>query len=354
MKAFLPTPQQERWMTIASRLHLALDHPWIAQRAGGWTAPSLIARCAFFVLGTVAAGLTLAVFDFLHLPGDMFAAGMVMLIAAEWLMLRKHLFHAGMEEALWAAGLLVMVLQAMHPSLDFGFGSAALIALALAVAGIRVLNPLFIALAAAFASGAIDFAGGHRLVGEPNGAVPAGVFCYATAAIALFAARFEFRRSAHERMLDWLIVSMPLCGFLWLVWERALAIRVFIGIACALFGAAALVIGLRRRAHAPLIAFMVCMACAAYQLRDLTALSLTVKLILGGSAALLLTLGLDRYLRTPRRGVTSNQLGASGEALDLLQLAGAAGLSPKPAQHAEAPFKGGGGAFGGGGADGSY
>jgi hypothetical protein len=354
MKAFLPTPQQERWMTIASRLHLGPDHPWIAQRAGGWTAPSLIARCAFFVLGAVAAGLTLAVFDFLHLPGDLYAAGIVMLMAAEWLMLRKQLFHAGMEEALWCAGLLVMVFQAMHPNLvNFGFRSAAPIALALAVAGIRVLNPLFIALAAAVASGAIDFAG-HGLVGEPNGAVRASVFCYATAAIALFAARFEFQRSAHEQMLNWLMVSMPVCGFLWLVWEHALAIRVFISLASALFGAAALLIGLRRRAHAPLIASMVCMACIAYELRDLTALSLTVKLILGGSAALLLTLGLDRYLRTPRGGITSNQLVASGEALDLLQLAGAAGLSPKAAQHAEAPFKGGGGTFGGGGADGSY
>jgi hypothetical protein len=353
MKALLPTPQEERWMTIASRLHLAPDHPWIAQRAGGWTAPSLIARCAFFVLGAVAAGLTLAVFNFLHLPGDMFAAGIAMLIAAEWLMLRKQLFHAGMEEALWCAGLLVIVLQAMHPSLDIGFGSAALIALALAVAGFRVLNPLFIALAAAVASGAIDFAG-HRLVGEPNDTVPASVFCYATAAIALFAGRFEFRRPAHEQMLNWLMVSMPLCGFLWLVWEHALAIRVFTGTACASFGAAALVIGLRRRAHAPLIASMVCMGCVAYQLRDLTALSLNVKLILWGGAALLLALGLDRYLRTPRRGITSTQIGEGGEALDLLQLAGAAALSPRPAQHADAPFKGGGGTFGGGGAGGSY
>jgi hypothetical protein len=353
MKAWLPSPQQERWMTIASRLHLAPDHPWIAQRAGGWTAPSLIARCAFFVLGAVAAGLTLAVFDFLHMPGDSFAAGIVMLIAAEWLMLRKQLFHAGMEEALWCAGLLVMVFQAMHPNLNFGFRSAALIALALAVAGIRVLNPLFIALAAAVASGAIDFAG-HRFVGEPNDAVQASVFCYATAAVALFVARLEFRRPAHEQMLNWLMVSMPLCGFLWLVWEHTLAIRVFTGTSCALFGAAALVVGLRRRAHAPLIASMVCMGCVAYQLRDLTALSLNVKLILGGGAVLLLTLGLDQYLRTPRRGITSNQIGASGEALDLLQLAGAAGLSPKPAQHADAAFKGGGGTFGGGGADGSY
>jgi uncharacterized membrane protein YgcG len=204
------------------------------------------------------------------------------------------------------------------------------------------------------ASLAIDFAGGHRLIGEPDVAVTASVFCYATGVIALLAGRFEFRRPSHDRMLSWLAVIMPLGGFLWLVSEHSLAIRIFTGLAGTAFGVAALIIGVRRRAHALLIACLVCFGCAAFQLRDLTALSIKVKLILWGSAALLLALGLNRYLRTPRRGITSRQLGeGSSAALDLVQLASAAALSPKPSPAAP-QFKGGGGTFSGGGADGSY
>jgi hypothetical protein len=239
---------------------------------------------------------------------------------------------------------------------ELGSRTALLMALALTVAGIRLLNPLFVTLAAVAASFAIDLGGGHRLLGAPGVPVPASIFCFAMGAIALCAGRIEFRRPSHDQMLNWLTVFMPLCGFLWLAWDHAAVIRAFTGVASAVFAVAALVIGLRRRAHAPLIACLVCLGCLAYQLRDLTALPLDVKLILWGSAALLLAVGLERYLRTPRRGITSFQIGGGGRALELLQLAGAAALLPKSSQSGATadPFKGGGGTFGGGGADGSY
>jgi uncharacterized membrane protein YgcG len=120
------------------------------------------------------------------------------------------------------------------------------------------------------------------------------------------------------------------------------------------FAAIALKVGIRRRIHAPIIAFMICIGCAAFELRNFTPLSLKVKLIVWGSAALLLVLGLDRYLRTPRRGITSNQFGQSKGSLDLLQLLGASALAPSTPQHPNAQFKGGGGTFGGGGASGNY
>ncbi|HEY2144927.1 MAG TPA: hypothetical protein VGH12_02575 [Steroidobacteraceae bacterium] len=349
MMAYRPTAQQERWIAASSRLRLKSGHSWIAERSGGWKAPSSMARCAFFVLGAVAGGLTAALFAFLHIRDALIPAGVAMLIAAEWLILHKRLFHAGIEEALWAGGLLAIMLDALWPKGGAETGMTALAAIALGLAGIRLLNPLFITLAAMAASLAIDFAGGHRLIGEADAALPASVFCYATAAIALAAGRAKFRRPSHDRMLDWLVVIMPLCGFLWLVMQHGLAIRVFTGLASGAFAVAALVIGLRRRTHAPLIACIVCFACVAYQLRDLTALPLKAKLILWGSAALLLALGLDRYLRTPRRGITSRQLGEGSNALDVLQWVGAATLSPKSAP-VDAPFKGGGGNFGGGGA----
>ena len=119
------------------------------------------------------------------------------------------------------------------------------------------------------------------------------------------------------------------------------------------YGMAALIVGARRRSHAPLIAFLVCLGCIAYQQRNLTALPLKLKLIVWGSVVLMLALALNRYFRTPRRGITSAQLSERGSGLDLLQLASVASLGPT-ASHAAAPFKGEGGKFSGGGADGSY
>ncbi len=351
MIELLPKPQQERWMSAAARFKVVRNHPWIAQRTGGWSAPSFIARCAFFVMGVAAGGLTGAVFEILLRPAALPAAGVTLLIAAEWLILRKRLFHAGVEEALWTGGLLLLTLHFV--SADGELGLAVAIALVLAVAAIRLLNPLLLTLAFAAASIAIDFAGGHRLMGEADVAIPAAIFCYGVGAIALLLARIRFSRPSHDHMLNWLMVIMPLCGFLWLAAQHAPAIRVGTGLASGIFALIGLIAGIRQRSHAPLLACMASLGCVAYQLRDLTTLPLKLKLIVWGSAALVAALGLDRYLRTPRRGITSRPVGEGTGALDLLQWAGAASLSPAAAPRT-APFKGSGGDFSGGGADGRY
>ena len=345
-----PTPQQERWLAAAARLKVR-NHPWIAQRTGDWSAPSFIARCAFFVLGVVAGGLTGAVFAVLTRSAAFVAAGVTLLVAAEWLILRKRLFHAGVEEALWTGGLLLLTIHFLPSSGDRSMSVA--VALVLAIAAMRLLNAFLLTLAFAAASIAIELAGGHRLWGEHDVAMAASVFCYGVGAIALLAARIHVLRPSHDQMLSWLMIIMPLCGFLWLATQQSPAVRVATGLASGIFALAALIIGIRRRSHAPLLACMASLGCVAYQLRDLTTMPLKLKLIVWGSAALLLAVGLDRYLRTPRRGITSQQVGEGTAAMDLMQWVGAGALSPKAAAHAE-PFKGGGGTFGGGGADGSY
>jgi hypothetical protein len=346
-----PTPQQERWMAAAARLKLR-NHPWITQRTGGWSAPSFIARCAFFVLGVVAAGLTAAVFEILSRGAALLAAGVTLLVAAEWLILRKRLFHAGVEEALWTGGLLWLAAHFVSSSGDLGLSVA--VALALALAAMRLLNPFLLTLAFAAASVAIELAGGHRLWGEHDVTMAGSAFCYGAGASALLLARIEFSRPSHDHMLSWLMIIMPLCGFLWLATQLAPAIRVGTGLASGIFALIALIVGIRRRSHAPLLACMASLGCVAYQLRDLTTLPLKLKLIVWGSAALLAALGLDRYLRSARRGITSHQVGEGTAALDLVQWVGAGALSPRATPQSDAPFKGGGGGFSGGGADGRY
>ncbi len=346
-----PTPQQERWLAAAVQLKVR-NHPWIAQRSGGWSSPSYIARCAFFVLGLAACGLSAAAFEIVLKPWALFGAGVTLLVVAEWLILRKHLFHAGVEEALWTGGLLMVAIHFVPSNRELGLALA--VALVLALAAMRLLNAFLLTLALAAASVAIDLAGGHRLVGESHVAIASGVFCYAAGATALLLARMEFLRPSHDHMLAWPMVIMPLCGFLWLAAQLSPAIRIATGLASGIYALTALILGIRRRSHAPLLACMASLGCIAYQLRDLTPLPLKLKLILWGSVALLAALGLDRYLRTARRGITSRQIGGGSNALDLLQIYAAAALSPRSSPHVAEQFKGGGGTGGGGGADGTY
>jgi hypothetical protein len=290
-----------------------------------------------------------AVFDFTHIPGSGWVAGLALIAAAEGLVMRRRLFGAGIEEALWMCGLLVLVFQTQSHALDpFGVRMSLLVAAALAIAGFRFLNPFFITLSVAAISCAID---AHWLA-----AVIAGAFCFAAAALALWAGSIEFRRPSYDRMLDWLAAIMPLSGYLWLAEGSASTYFPAHASLCLLapFAAAALIVGIRRRTHAPLIAFMVCSGCMAYELRNVTGLSAEARLILWGGAAFLLTLGVGKYLRTPRGGVSSNREAEDDEFSDLLQLAGAGGLAPQSPHGSLAEFKGGGGAGGGGGASGTY
>jgi hypothetical protein len=359
--SFRPAPQEERWILVAAHLRLRRDAPGMAERCGDWTAAPTMARCAFFVLGALAAGLTALIFNLSHVPAYLFITGLGLAAAAEWLILKRRLFGAGIEEALVVAGLGLMALQiSVH--------SALLIALALALAGLRLLNPLIITLSMVAFSAAIDSWGAHHAGAS---SVPiAAAFCVAVASMALIIGGAEFRRPSYDRMLDWLVVAMPLAGYLQIAskdpsgltlhsWAQAPFARSLPVLILLTLGVAALLTGIRRRRHAPLLAFMVCAACIAYELRNLTSVSIQVKLIAWGSGLLLLTLVLDRVLRTPHRGVTSQRFKESAGALDLLQLAGATALAtpsiqPAANQSPSPQLAGRGGQGGGGGASGSY
>ncbi len=360
-----PTAQQERWIQVAARLGAGRGTPWLADRCGGWTAATTIARCAFFALGLLAAGLTAAIFGLINVPGYLLITGLAAIGAAEWLILDKHLFGAGIEEALEVSGLLMIALQIVHPFVNSSAVRAPLlIALAFAVAGLRLLNPLFITLSAVALSFAVESAG--ALHGGPSAfpASMAAAFCLAVAVAALFIGRAQFQRPAHDRTLNWLIVAMPLAAYLWVESRntsgltlgllRQAPLRSISALVLLAYGIAALIAGIRRRAHPPIMAFILCAGCMAYELRNLTGLSLQVKLIGWGSVVLLLTLALDRHLRTPRRGITSQRFEENDGPFDLLQLAGAGALAPPSIQDSGPQFKGGGGAGAGGGASGSY
>ena len=350
-------------MLIAARL-AARRTPWIADRCGGWTAATPIARCVFLALGAFAAGLTATIFSLVHAPEYLLTTGLILVAAAEWLIVKRRLFGAGIEEALEVAGLLMIALQVIDPIADStAVRAPLLIATALAVAGFRLLNPFFIALSVAALSFALESLGTRHGNAPLLPSFIAMAFCFAMASAALIIGRTQFHRPSYDQMLNWLVITMPLAGYLWaesknasgLTFEllREAPMRSIPVVILAGFGISALKVGIRRRVHAPIIAFLICAACVGYELRHLSTLPIQWKLIGWGSGVLLLALALDRYLSTPRRGITSKQFDEDGS-LDLLQLAGASVIAPPGVQPPGAQFKGGGGAGGGGGASQSY
>jgi hypothetical protein len=361
-----PTIEQERWIAAAARLELGADSPPLATRTGGWKGVRILTRCALFVLGAVAAGLTVAIVTLLHLPGPFLVAGAVLVAVAESLVARRRLYGAGIEEALGVGGLLLVGWTLVDGSgAAFELRLSLVVALALAIAGLRFLNPALTTLAAVVLSYAIGLAAATAAAFALPRGVIAGGFSFAAAALALGLGAVRWRRPSHDLMLDWLVVVMPVAGYLWLEsgapWRVpaesrpwAIAAAALPALMPALLGAASAVVGIRRRRHAPILAAMGCVGCLAYQLRHLTGLSLEIRLIVWGSVALVVALSLDRYLRTPRGGITSSSAGAGPDAFGLLQLAGAAALTPAAAERPDPKFQGGGGRFDGGGASGGY
>jgi hypothetical protein len=372
MSRWRPSPDEERWLEVATRLGAAVPRDAVAQRAGGWRSTGPLARIALFVLGLVAAALTFGILGFGEEIMLLFA-GLLAASTAEWLKVGKRLHASGIEEGLCVAGFLMVALwytTLMEPPLNFAEGKVATLVLiaAAGAAGLRLLNPVVTTCAViAFVSWVDSTAVARALDQTVGGGVTAVTVGCALAALALTLGAREYRRPSHDRMLDWLVATLPVAAYVQhATWEEDLVLsipggpgtgRLATTVLLLALGAALLVTGVRRRRHAPLLSFMGCMACLAVELRLATTLATETWLILYGVVALVAGFALDRYLRQPRSGVTSRALEDREGPLDLLQTAGAALLAQRttpevpPAEPAVTP---GEGRFGGGGASGRY
>ena len=372
MSRWRPSPGEERWLEVASRLGGAIPRDTVTGRAGGWRSTGSLARIALFVLGLVAATLTFGILGFGE-QGMLLAAGVIAVGAAEWLKVRKRLHASGIEEGLCVAGsLMIAGWITLHLDRPMHYGDGGLVTLvpiaAVALAGLRLLNP-FVTTCAAIAF--VDWAGSTGVARALDQVVGAGVtelaVACALAALALALGAPTYQRSSHDRMLDWLVATLPVAAYAqraaWsAIVETGLTTAAGTGrLAATAFllatGIALLVAGLRRRRHAPLLGFMGCVACVAVELRLATTMATETWLILCGLVALVAGMVLDRCLRQPRNGVTSAKLTDREGPLELLQTAGAAVLagraSPEGPTAAPAVTQGEG-RFGGGGASGSY
>jgi len=348
-----PTPAEERWLKLARRLRRNPRDLPFSEHTGGWRTASLPSRCTFFALGLVAAGMIGIITERLGPTGALVTAGLASIAVAEWLILSRRHFWSGIEEALAVAGWTMLAFECWSRASWSESAGAGFVCAALAIAGLRLLNPLFTTLAVLALVLALD--------APPLGS---GLVCYGIGIAALIAGGYRFRRPSHDLMLDWLVVVMPVAGYLWSTSHGSLAVATdyrhappsawIVPLCPLVFAAVALAVGLARRVHAPIVAFMLCVACTAYELRKLTGLPLETRLIVWGCVLLLVSIVLDRYLRETRGGTTSRKVRDTDDSAGILGIAGSAVLTPESPPKAEPSFEGGGGHFGGGGATGRY
>jgi len=367
-----PSPTEERWLELTELLGDAVPPEALAERSGDWRSTGLLARSALFVLGFAAAALLLGILR----SGDeaaLLVAGLVAIFAAEWLTVRRRLFASGIEEGLSVAGCLLVgawIATRLEPRATVAGASVLMLVLIVAggAAGLRRLNP-FVTTCAAI--GLVAWVGSTTAAGAIDGVIgrdlTALLFGSLLAAAALALGAREFRRPSHDRMLDWLVATLPVAAYAqyasWSAFDPSRATggndagRLAAIVLLLALGSVMLWTGLRRRRHAPLWGFLGCLAGLAVELRAAFTLATEPWLILCGLVALIAGVALDHYLRTPHDGLTSASLAQREGPLDLLQTAGAALAARRAGPEApptESTFEGGGGKFGGGGASGNF
>lgn len=359
-----PGVAEERWIEVGRRLRGIVDAAALADRTGGWRITGTLARIALFVLGIVAAALLAGILG-LGDTSTLVAGGVVAIAVAEFLIRDRRLYASGFEEGLWTAGSALVAIW-LHERL-FGNAYADGTTLMLVVgasacaAGLRVANPFvtLLGVAAMIEWWSVQ-SYAHALdahAGRPIAALAVGV---AVAALALAAGGRRFERPSTDRMLDWIAVGAP--AIAWMSgngWEAVLPVEAgpaaANGPAITLLSAlaiAAVVTGLRRRRHGPLLCGMLAGACAAIEVSRSTGWPIEARLIGDGLVLLAAGVVLERWLRKPRRGYTSAPLDERSGSLDLLGAALAGAQLPAAGGPAAGPDRGG--RFGGGGASGDY
>jgi hypothetical protein len=308
-----------------------------------WKSFSLLARIGFFILGVLCAG---ALSGFLYAvtrsnKGSALVTAIACFVLAEFLIGVHRFFRAGIDEAAWLSGAIALAF--FFADFDSGWPTAvAMVGVAFIAAAIRLLNPLFAAVGALILPFAID----------PPSTMTA---CYAIGAVvALALLPLPRRRPSAEHTLGALAVVMPLAAYLGGK-NGEFHFHPAVAAALLIYAAAALLLGLRFRLHAPFIALFPALGCFAVEVRELTGMSLEARLIVWGIVLLGVSIAIERLLRAPRYGFTSRQLD-DDRLSDLLQLTIAIPVGAHSVRPSESgpQLESGGSSFGGAGAGGDF
>ena len=317
------TADQERARAINARLPQALfPQPWHGY--------GLLGQIVFFLL-TIAG---IAAF-YLLTRGELLTAVLCVGLAEYLIRVRKW-FGTGVEAALWIGGLISAVTALPNNNAPEG---NLLIAAAAGIAGFRVRNPVFGAVAAFFVTMYLERVGDRGTI--------AALLIAGAALIALF---LTWRRPSTERLFVGLLVTMPLAG--WIHADRR-----WLDVTLMLFGtfaAICLACAVAKRHHAMFAGAAMAAMVAVATLQQRYRISEELLLAMAG-AALLIAAGVTARVLRGRAGgfvVTPAQLTPFDDDLEGLATVAVAPIHSAGNPPGERPQDGGG--FGGAGATGGY
>lgn len=244
-------------------------------------------RATLFVLTLIGIAGLYFFFDQIDLPRRGIATGILSIAVAEILILARRWWWTGVEEALWIGGVYALISELPSsgtPEAMLVMGGAA------AVAGARVRNPLFGAIAAGFL--AFYFEKRFDL-----GVVAALVI----ALMAAFALLRTWRRPSNEFLCIAIAVALPLAGYSAAdpIWRNATIALYFA------YGAVTLFLAIRHRHHAFFVAAGIGIAIASIELVRTIDVPLEAKLATGGLLLLAGSWLTSRALRERTAGIVA-------------------------------------------------
>lgn len=296
-----------------------------------WRTHRLLLRLVLFGLTLVGAAAFYWLLDAFDLARPGLITGAAALVLAEVLINVRRWWWTGVEEALWLAAMFAFVSELP----DSGRPEAALVlALAAAIPGVRVRNPLFGAAAAVFV---VQYFEARFDLGVVSAIV--------IAACAVLALLRTWQRPSTEWLWIAIAVILPVAG-------RANADPIWRDVTILLygaFGAATLFLAVRRRHHALFLSGAIALAIAALDLAEKIPFPDEASLAMAGALLLVGSWLVARALKDRQKGIVATPAKLTEFDDQLEQLATISVPQQEFDQRMET-----GGEFGGAGATGKY
>ncbi|HUF17214.1 MAG TPA: hypothetical protein VMS12_04125 [Thermoanaerobaculia bacterium] len=306
-----------------------------------WIHSALVSRAIYFVLTLICVAAVYGLASLAGLPEAPVTA-ILCLVVAEVLILRFGLFRAGPDEALYLAGLFLLIFARPGPPRDEVF---LLISGALVLAGVRLRNGFFL-------TGSVIAAIVYLAVKSDQAEVAAllslGV---AFAGIALL--NRNYLHPIRDRFFLWIIVVMPPFAYALLQLDGP-GPGMYMIAGAFLIAAMLLLAGIAIRHHAPLLSGLLVAGIGGYETGQRMDIPIEFRLMFAGALIGTVVLILHRMFRDRTTGITSERLLQTEHPALLEPLAAAALAASQPSKERPSGREGGGGRYGGGGASGEF
>lgn len=345
-----PTAAEERALALRGRARRWMRAGWIsdverrtveAERASAWKAFALLPRIGIFILAFNAASASRILLGFQPALWKI-GLGLALIALAEALIQNGRFFRTGLEEGVWAAGLLLLLFDAFalgESSLLFEVWFPFACGIATLLLALRLLHTFFFLCGIAM----LTF-----WAAEQWSPVAAGWILAAAGSVALAVHLRPAERPFQASASGWVALLAPVAAWA-LVREESLGVGTGIALGCAFLWIG---LGVRHRSRFALAGGTLAALAFGYQVLEPGRWPVEWKLIAGGGALLAVAFALERHLRAPREGFTSQALDVDAEPA-LLEMAAVAAVAPATGSRDEG-FAGEGGRYGGGGASGEY